>query len=70
MLSELAGCALGKFSQIASCGVKVASVFTVSKRSRLHQALNSLVTDVAKFVMPTNQFFLGFTEVHVFRAHG
>ena len=68
LLPELTGRTLGQIRQLAGCGVEVSRRFAVRQDSRSHQTLNPFVADVTQAIVPSHQFFLCRTEVHVLSA--
>jgi hypothetical protein len=61
----LAGGAERILREFGSLGLKAAGAFTVGKYPTSHEELNLLPSEVAKTMMPSEEFFLGWAEIVV-----
>jgi hypothetical protein len=66
----LAGGAERRLREFGSLGLKAAGALTVGKYPTSHEELNLLPSEVAKTMMPSEEFFLGWTEIVVRLSDG
>lgn len=56
--------------EFGSLGLKAAGTLTVGKHPTSHKELNLLPSEVAKTMVPSEEFFLGWTEIVVGLSDG